>query len=149
MQSAGVQDGLPSLNFRFHLFLTISSFGKRTGRPLKISAVVPMEINTMTVWDRHSGRSFLVDCGADESVFSASDKRHRAPSVPLVPPTVHSSELGANASHPFYSARATHSPKNFTWQRSRNPFSALISLPPIGWPLTCLISVSLVSTISM
>ena len=86
MQSAGVQDGLPSLNFRFHLFLTVSSFGKRTGRPLKISAVGPMEINTMTVWDRHSGRSFLVDCGADESVFPASapDKRHRAPSAPLV-----------------------------------------------------------------
>ena len=40
----------------------------------------------MAVWDRHSGRSFLVDCGADESVFpaSASDKRHRAPSAPLV-----------------------------------------------------------------
>ena len=52
MQSAGVQDGLPSLNFHFHLFLTVSSFGKRTGRPLKISAVGPVEKNTMTVWDR-------------------------------------------------------------------------------------------------
>ena len=71
------------------------------------------------------------------------------PQRPWLPPTVRSSKLGANASHPFYSARATHSPKNFTWQRSRNPFSALISLPPFGWPLKCLISVSLVSTISM
>ena len=40
----------------------------------------------MTVWDRHSGCSFLVDCGAEESVFpaSAADKRHRASSAPLV-----------------------------------------------------------------
>ena len=40
----------------------------------------------MTVWDRRSGRSFLVDCGADESVLpaSAADKRHRATSTPLV-----------------------------------------------------------------
>ena len=40
----------------------------------------------MTVWDHHSGCSFLVDCGAEESVFpaSATDKRHYASSVPLV-----------------------------------------------------------------
>lgn len=40
----------------------------------------------MTVWDRRSGRSFLVDCGADESVLpaSAADKRHRPSSTPLV-----------------------------------------------------------------
>ena len=40
----------------------------------------------MTVWDRRSGHSFLVDCGAEESVLpaSAADKRHRAPSAPLV-----------------------------------------------------------------
>jgi len=39
----------------------------------------------MAVWDRRSGRSFLVDCGADESVLpaSASDKRHR-PSTSLI-----------------------------------------------------------------
>ena len=40
----------------------------------------------MTVLDRHSGCSFLVDCGVDKFVFpaSASDKRHHAPSAPLV-----------------------------------------------------------------
>ncbi|ORU93857.1 MAG: hypothetical protein A6F71_09040 [Cycloclasticus sp. symbiont of Poecilosclerida sp. M] len=40
----------------------------------------------MTVWDRRSGSSFLVDYGADESVFpaSAADKRHRASSTPLI-----------------------------------------------------------------
>ena len=60
--------------------------GKRAGRPLKISVVGPWEKKTMTVWDRRSGRSFLVDCGADESVLpaSAADKRHRATSTPLV-----------------------------------------------------------------
>ena len=61
-------------------------FGKRAGRPLKNSAVGPWEKNTMTVWDRRSGRSFLVDCGADESLLpaSAADKRHRAASTRLI-----------------------------------------------------------------
>ena len=37
----------------------------------------------MTVWNR---RSFLVDCGADESVLpaSAADRQHRLPSTPLI-----------------------------------------------------------------
>ena len=40
----------------------------------------------MTVWNCRSGHSFLVDCGAEESVFpaSAADKRHHASSAPLV-----------------------------------------------------------------
>ena len=86
MQPAGVQDGSPRLGFRFQLVRPASSLGKRAGRPLKTSAVGPGEKNTMTVWDCRSGHSFLVDCGAEESVLpaSAADKRHRAPSAPLV-----------------------------------------------------------------
>ena len=40
----------------------------------------------MAVWDRRSGRTYLVDCGADFSVFPAStaDKKSRFPSTPLV-----------------------------------------------------------------
>ena len=40
----------------------------------------------MAVWDRRSGRSFLVDCGAEESVLpaSASDKRHQPSPTPLI-----------------------------------------------------------------
>lgn len=40
----------------------------------------------MTVWDRRSGRTYLVDCGADFSVFPASpaEKRSLSPSGPLV-----------------------------------------------------------------
>ena len=40
----------------------------------------------MAVWDRRSGRTYLVDCGADFSVFptSTADKKSRFPSTPLV-----------------------------------------------------------------
>ena len=85
MQPAGVQDGPSHLVFCSHVY-SVPGLGKRPGRPLKLSAVGPWEKSTMTVWDRRSGRSFLVDCGADESVLpaSAADRRHRAPSTPLI-----------------------------------------------------------------
>lgn len=40
----------------------------------------------MTVWDRRSGRTYLVDCGADFSVYPASpaNKRSLSTSDPLV-----------------------------------------------------------------
>ena len=82
---AGVQDGTPAPRL-VHPACSSLGFGKWAGRPLKNSAVGPREKNTMTVWDRRSGHSFLVDCGADESVLpaSAADKRHRAASTPLI-----------------------------------------------------------------
>ena len=40
--------------------------------PKKVSAVGHRDKNTMTVLDRRSGRTFLVDCGADFSVLPAS-----------------------------------------------------------------------------
>ena len=40
--------------------------------PKKVSAVGHRDKNTMTVFDCRSGHTFLVDCGADFSVFSAS-----------------------------------------------------------------------------
>lgn len=42
--------------------------------------------NTLAVWDRRSGRSYLVDTGADVSVFPASfsDRKSRPNSAPLV-----------------------------------------------------------------
>ena len=86
MQPARVQDGPSRLVFHFHSAYSVLGLGKRAGRPLKLSAVGPWEKNTMTVWDRRSGRSFLVDCGADESVLpaSATDRRYRASSTPLI-----------------------------------------------------------------
>ena len=52
----------------------------------KVSMVGHRDKNTMTVWDRRSGRTYLVDCGADFSVFPASlsDKRSLPPSKSLV-----------------------------------------------------------------
>ena len=52
----------------------------------KVSMVGHRDKNTMTVWDRSSGRTYLVDCGADFSVFPASlsDKRLLPPSKSLV-----------------------------------------------------------------
>lgn len=42
--------------------------------------------NTLSVWDRRTGRSYLVDSGADVSVFPASahDKTSRASTAPLI-----------------------------------------------------------------
>ena len=84
MQQGGMQVGIPHPILRFHLLYY--GLGKQAGQPLTISAVGPGEKKTMTVWDHHSGCSFLIDCGAEESVFPASvaDKRHCASSAPLV-----------------------------------------------------------------
>ena len=45
--------------------------GKRSRRPLGISTVGSNHNKTMIIWDYASNRSFLVDTGADESVFPA------------------------------------------------------------------------------
>ena len=84
MQQRRVQVGIPHPVLCFHLLFC--GLGKRAGRLLKISAVGPGEKKTMTVLDRRSGCSFLVDCGTEETVFpaSASDKRHCASSAPLI-----------------------------------------------------------------
>ena len=84
VQQGRVQVGIPHPVLCFHLIYY--GLGKWAGQPLKISTVGPGKMKTMTVWDHCSGCSFLVDCGAEESVFpaSATDKRHRASSVPLV-----------------------------------------------------------------
>ena len=60
--------------------------GKRQSRPLNISAAGQSKKNTMTVWDRRTGRTYLVDCGADVSVFPATpvEKRTRIPTTSLV-----------------------------------------------------------------
>ena len=51
-----------------------------------MSAAGKTSRNTLSVWDRRTGRSYLVDTGADVSVFPASheDKRSRPNSAPLI-----------------------------------------------------------------
>ena len=58
---------------------------KEEDKPGGISAINNKR-NTMTVCDRRSGRSFLIDCGADFSVLpvSSKDKKTRSPSEPLM-----------------------------------------------------------------
>ena len=46
--------------------------GKLIGRPPVIGAVGNQSRNTLAVWDCRTGRSYLVDTGADVSVFPAS-----------------------------------------------------------------------------
>ena len=46
--------------------------GKRGGRSLEVSAAGDSKKNTLSLFDRRSGRSFLVDTGADVSVLPAS-----------------------------------------------------------------------------
>ena len=60
--------------------------GKRPGRPHLASAAGHTSRNRLAVWDRRSGRSYLVDTGADVSVFPASriDKNSRPQTTPLV-----------------------------------------------------------------
>ena len=57
----------------------------------KVSMVGHRDKNTMTVWDRRSGRTYLVDCGADFSVFPASLSDSLQAS-PLWPPMVEHGE---------------------------------------------------------
>ena len=54
-----------------------TGFGKRAGRPLVAAAGNPFPSSTsspssISIFERHSGRHFLVDSGADESVYPAS-----------------------------------------------------------------------------
>ena len=46
--------------------------GKRPGRPLVAMAVGQNKTRLLYAWDRNSGRRFLVDTGAEVSVFPAS-----------------------------------------------------------------------------
>ena len=50
-----------------------------------MSAAGIPDSNTFSVYDRHSGQSFLIDTGADVSVFpaSAKDRRTSSPSISL------------------------------------------------------------------
>ena len=59
--------------------------GKRASRPPMTAAVGLIKTNTLSVWDRATGTSFLVDTGADVCVFPASpnDKRKRTPTENL------------------------------------------------------------------
>ena len=54
--------------------------------PPKISRIGLRENNTMTVWDKHSGHTYLIDNGADFSVFPvfATEKKAHPLSDPLV-----------------------------------------------------------------
>ena len=58
----------------------------KSEKPPKISKISHREKNTMTVWDRCSGHTYLVDYGANFSVFPASsiDKKPRPLSDPLI-----------------------------------------------------------------
>ena len=61
--------------------------GKLPSRPLKVAAAGENKNrSTLLAWDRRTGRSYLVDTGADVSVFPASlvDKRTRQKTDPLV-----------------------------------------------------------------
>ena len=126
-------------------FALAPSLGKQTNQPPKISVVSLVGKNTMTVRDRHSGQAFLIDCGAEESVFptSATNKRQRDLSAPLVATKgtliktwgKHDVSLLLGKMHTFI-------------QMSRNPFSTPTSLPPTGFPLSCPTSASSASITS-
>ena len=60
--------------------------GKLLGRPPLVGAVGTKRKNALAVWDRRSGRSYLVDTRADISVFPASfnDRKSCHNSQPLV-----------------------------------------------------------------
>jgi len=67
-------------------YVQFSAIGKRHGRSLDVTATGGTKKNTLALHDRRSGLSFLVDTGADVSVFPAStvDKRSRPSTVPLI-----------------------------------------------------------------
>ena len=69
VQQAGVQVGTSHIILCFYLFY--HSLGKWACQLLKVSVVGPGEKNPLTVWDRRSGPSFLIDFGADKSVCPA------------------------------------------------------------------------------
>ena len=84
VKKSSLQVGMPHPILHFHLHY--HSLGKQAGRLLKISVVGQGEKRAMTVCECWSGCSFLIDCGANKTVLSASaaNKRHHASSVPLV-----------------------------------------------------------------
>ena len=59
--------------------------GKRPSRLLGVAASDPRETNTLTLSDRRTGETFLVDTGAEISVFPANrqDRQHKIMSEPL------------------------------------------------------------------
>ena len=78
----------PSLGRWTHLSPIATGVGKRPGRPPVMVAAAGENKNrsTLLAWDRRTGRSYLVDTGADVSVFPASliDKKTRQKTDPLV-----------------------------------------------------------------
>ena len=143
MQLANVQVGTPHPVLRFHLLY--HGLRKQAGQLLKISMVGPGEKRKMTVWDRRSGRSFVVDCGAHESLFPASDAEKR-PCL-LSSPT-HCQQFthqmyGANMKHPLCSVRDIPSHRSFKWQMSQTPSSVMFFFVASN-QLICLTSVTLI-----
>ena len=62
-----------------------SILGKRQRQLLNVSVAGVSDSNTFSVYDQHSGQPFLIDTGADVSVFpaSAQDRRTSSPSISL------------------------------------------------------------------
>ena len=86
--------------------------GKRPSRPLDVSAAGVSTKNTLSVWDRLTGSSFLVDTGADVSVFPASlsDKKSRRSTAPLVAANGSALTLGTAADNPVCQKLINRSP---------------------------------------
>ena len=60
---------------------TLQVSGKLPGRPPLAMAVGQNQTRLLYAWDRHSGRRFLVDTGAEVSVFPASNKDRHSQSL--------------------------------------------------------------------
>ena len=149
VQQGRVQVGIPHPILRFHLLYY--GPGKQAGRPLKISAVGPGEKKTMTVGDRRSGCSFLIDRGAEESVFpaSAADKRHCASSVPLVAANGTLIKTWGKREASLVLGKGHIFTQEFHVADVTDSILGADFLLPIGWPLTCPTSVSSVLMTSM
>ena len=63
----------------------LAFFGKRFGWSMNVESVSNPNSNTFSVYDRRLGQSFLIDTGADVSVYPAStqDRRTLTPSITL------------------------------------------------------------------
>lgn len=64
---------------------TLHASGKCLGRPSVVAAAAGQKHHLLYIWDRHSGRRFLVDTGAEVSVLppSSSDTRSSKNGPPL------------------------------------------------------------------
>ncbi|KAK3873158.1 hypothetical protein Pcinc_021809 [Petrolisthes cinctipes] len=64
---------------------TLHASGKRLGRPSVVAAAAGQKHHLLYIWDRHSGRRFLVDTGAEVSVLppSSTDTRSSKNGPPL------------------------------------------------------------------